>query len=107
MQFLEKKCSVNQHGRLVMWLQTKSFGVYCKDGFPLWRNLLRMYTRVKFTCVNKIEEKYEGSRVNIKAYFLCESTSCTTRTFNLNVTRDHAYIASILFTPVKFTCVRT
>ena len=31
MKFLEKKCSVNQHGRLVMWLQTKSFGVYCKD----------------------------------------------------------------------------
>ena len=33
-------------------------------------------TLVKCTCVNKIEEeKYEGSRVNIKAYFRCESTS--------------------------------
>ena len=56
---------------------------------------------------NKIEEKYEGSLVNVKAYFRCESTSCTTRTFNFNATRDHAYIASILFIGVKLTHVRT
>ena len=40
-----KKFSVNQHGRVVTWLQTKSFAVYCKDGFPLWRNSLRVYAR--------------------------------------------------------------
>ena len=106
MQFLEIICSVNQHGRLVMGFQTKSLGVYCKDGFPLWRKLLHVYARKRYVR-NKIEEKYEGSLVNVKAYFRCESTSCTKRTFNFNVTRDHVYIASILLTRVKFTCVRT
>ena len=47
----------------------------------------------KFICVNEIEAMYEKSCINVKD----EPRS----TFTL--TRDRPYIASILFTQVKFT----
>ena len=63
----------------------------CWGGFPLSRDF-SVGTRV-----NKIDTMYGRSRVNVKV----EPRS--TFTF----TRDLSYIASISFTRVNFTCVRT
>ena len=52
---------------------------------------------VKFTCVNKIEAMYERSRVNVK----------TAPRSTFMSTRDTSYVASILYTRVKYTCIRT
>ena len=56
-----------------------------------------MRTHVNFTLVNEIETIYGRSRINVKV----EPRS--TFTF----TRGLSYIASISFTRVNFTCVRT
>ena len=56
----------------------------------------RIFYVRKFIWVNEIEAMYESSRVNVKV----KPRSTFTRT------RDRPYIASILFTRVKFTCVR-
>ena len=53
-------------------------------GFPLSRNFY-VRTRVKLTCVNKIEAMYERPRVNV------EVEPRSTFTF----TRDLSYIASL------------
>ena len=66
-----------------------------KGGFPLSHNFY-VRTHLNFTRVNKIEAMYKRSRVNVK--FEPRST--------FMITRDRPYIASILFTRVKFTCVR-
>ena len=55
------------------------------------------HSRVKFTCVNKIEAMYERSRVNVK----------TAPRSTFMFTRDTSYVASILYTRVKYTCLRT
>ena len=55
------------------------------------------HCRVIFTRVNIIEVIYERSGVNVKIK----------RAFTLTFTRDLPYIASILFTHVEFTCIRT
>ena len=76
-----------------------SFSVVCftaKGLFPLSRNF-SMRTHVDFTRANKIEAMYERPQVNAKV----EPRS--TFTF----TRGLSYIASILFTRVNFTCLRT
>ena len=62
-----------------------------KGGFPLSRNF-QVRTQVNFTRVNKIEAMYRTSRVNLKV----EPRS------SLTFTCDLLYIASILFTHVKF-----
>ena len=55
--------------------------------FPQPRNF---YLRTR---VNEIETMYDRSRINVKVELLSTST----------FTRDTSYIASILFTRVKFT----
>ena len=55
-----------------------------------------IFTFLTFTHVNKTEAIYERSRVNV----IVKGDS--TFTFK----RDLSYIASILFTRAKFTCVR-
>ena len=62
-----------------------------EGGFPLSRNF-SVRTRVK-----KIEAMYERPRIHVKV----EPRS------TLTFTRGLSYIASILFTCVKFTSVRT
>ena len=65
-----------------------------QGGFPLSRNFyLRTY--VNFTRVNKIEATYGGSRVNVKVRS------------SFTFARGLSYIASISFTRVNFTCIRT
>ena len=63
------------------------------SSFPLSRNF-SVRIHVKFTRVNEIEAMYESPRANMK----------DERTFTF--TRDPPYVASILFTRVKFTYVR-
>ena len=65
-------------------------------GFPLSRNF-PLRTHVNFTLVNKIGAMYERPRVNVTV----------DRGLTFTFTRDLPYIASILFTRVKFTCART
>ena len=63
------------------------------SSFPLSCNFsLRIH--IKFTRLNEIEAMYESPRANVKdeRTFMC--------------TRDPPYVASILFTRVKFTYVR-
>ena len=67
-----------------------------KGCFPLSR-IFSVRTHVKFTRVNEQEAMYERPRANMKV----EEGS----TFTL--TRNLPYIVSIVFTRVKFTCVRT
>ena len=55
------------------------------------------HCRVIFPCVNEIEAMYERSRMNVKVQ----------RGSTFTYTRDTPYIFSILFTRVKFTCLRT
>ena len=55
-----------------------------------------MRTHVDFTRANKIEAMYERPQVNVKV----ERGSTFAFTFGLS------FIASILFTRVKLTCVR-
>ena len=71
-------------------------GIETKGGFPLSSNFYGR-TQIHFTRVNRLEAMYGRSRVNVKV----EPRSAFTFTHGL------PYIASILFTPVKFTCVRT
>ena len=52
-------------------------------------------TYVNFTRVNKIEATYGGSRVNVKVRS------------SFTFARGLSYIASISFTRVNFTCIRT
>ena len=54
-------------------------------------------TQAKFTRVNDIEVVYERPRENVKVE----------RGSTFTFTRDLSYIVSILFTRVKFKCVRT
>ena len=68
---------------------------YFRVLFPMWRNF-SVRRHVKLTRVNKIEAMYERPRVNVKV----ERGSTFAFTFGLS------YIASILFTRVKLTCVR-
>ena len=63
-------------------------------GFPQSRNFY-VSTHVNFTRVNKIEAMYRTSRVNVKVG--PRSTCVHARPF--------IYIASILFTRVKFRCL--
>ena len=63
------------------------------SSFPLSRNF-SVRIHVKFTRVSEIEAMYESPHANVK----------DERTFTL--TRDPPYVASILFTRVKFTYVR-
>ena len=65
---------------------------------PLSLSFYVLKRRVKITCVNKLKARYERSRVNVK---VVETRS--TFTF----TSGTSYIASILFTCVKYTSVRT
>ena len=67
-----------------------------KGCFPPSR-IFSVRTHVKFTRVNEKEAMYERPRANVKV----EEGS----TFAL--TRNLPYIVSIVFTCVKFTCVRT
>ena len=69
---------------------------YFEGGFPLSRNFSPC-EHVNFTRVNKIEAMYGRSRVNVKVE--------PRQTFTLSLA--FSYIASILFTQVKFTSVRT
>ena len=75
-------------GRL--WLIT------VKGRFPLSRNF-SVRKHVKFTYVNEIEAMYERLRVKVKVE----------RVSTFTYTRDLPYAVSILFTRVKFPCVRT
>ena len=61
-----------------------------QDLFPLPRNFNVSRTRVKVRCLNKKE-----------------ATLFNLRTLTFTFTRDLQYIASILFTRVKYTCVLT
>ena len=63
-----------------------------KGWFPPWRNFY-VRTCVKFTFANKIEAMYERSHVSLKV------ANSLNFTFNLNT----LYLASILFTWLKFT----
>ena len=63
------------------------------SSFPLSCNF-SVRIHVKFTRLNEIEAMYESPRANVK----------DERTFMF--TRDPPYVASILFTRVKFTYVR-
>ena len=63
-------------------------------GFPQSRNFY-VSTHVNFTRVNKIEAMYRRSRVNIK---VGPRSTCV-------YARPYIYIASILFTRVKFRCL--
>ena len=60
-----------------------------------------IFTLLTFTRVNEIEAIYERSRVNVKV------KRDSTFTFKGVCKRDLSYMASILFTRVKFTAVRT
>ena len=60
-----------------------------------------IFTFLTFTRVNEIEAIYEKSRVNVKL------KRDSTFTFKGVCERDLSYMASILFTRVKFTAVRT
>ena len=59
------------------------------------------FTFLTFKRVNEIEAIYEKSRVNVKL------KRDSTFTFKGVCERDLSYMASILFTRVKFTAVRT
>lgn len=66
--------------------------VFCKDGFPLLRNLYKCKC-IKFTFANKIEPVYECLSVNIKDE--PNSTSCLAQHFIY-------CLVCIIFMPVKF-----
>ena len=72
------------------------FVQFLKGRFPLTRYFY-VLTRVKFTCVYKVEEMYENAACKRKV------EQCSTLTFK----RDHPYIAFMLFTRVKFARERT
>ena len=72
------------------------FVQFLKGRFPLTRYFY-VLTRVKFTCVFKVEEMYEKAACKRKI----EQGS------TLTCTRDLPYIAFMLFTRVKFARERT
>ena len=60
-----------------------------------------IFTCLTFKRVNEIEAIYERSRINVKV------KRDSTFTFKGVCKRDLSYVASILFTRVEFTAVRT
>ena len=74
----------------------KDFISFLKGRFPLKRYFY-VFTRVKFTCVYKVEEMYEKAACKRKI------EQGSTWTF----TRDLPYIAFMLFARVKFARERT
>ena len=93
---VEIHLNASHYSSFLLLTEENFIPVTSQGGYPLSRNFHRR-THVNLTCEKKIEAVHGKSRVHVKV------EPRPNFTFN----RGLSYIASILFTHEKFTCVRT